>query len=173
LLAMAMGRKNLFNDFINGNPKLILTGQNYGIYLRCRRFLTILLANTQTVLLEEPGGWFPNISSSEISPFFCVDKGKVVMYILTSSKYVIFQSQTTRSCVNKIGENWAGFLELNFKEPAFFVDKDKIAMYSLANSKQISFIQSQYPRPRILSRSEKNRAGISELKSGSASFFVF
>ena len=74
LLAMAMGRKNLFNDFINGNPKLILTGQNYGIYLRCRRFLTILLANTQTVLLEEPGGWFPNISSSEASPFFVLTK---------------------------------------------------------------------------------------------------
>ena len=95
------------------------------------------------------------------------------MYILTSSKYVIFQSQTTRSCVNKIGENWAGFLELNFKEPAFFVDKDKIMRYILTSSKQISFIQSQYPRPRTLSRSEQNRAGISELKSGNASFFVF
>gem|GEM_PF-6321161 len=96
-----------------------------------------------------------------------------MLYILASTKYVIFQSQTTRSCVNKIGENWAGFLELNFKEPAFFVDKDKIMRYILTSSKQISFIQSQYPRPRTLSRSEQNRAGISELKSGSASFFVF
>jgi len=118
-------------------------------------------------------GLTSELKYSEISPFFCVDKGKVVMYILTSSKYVIFQSQKTRSCVHKIGENWAGFLELNFKEPAFFVDKDKIMRYILTSSKQISFIQSQYPRPRTLSRSEQNRAGISELKSGSASFFVF
>jgi hypothetical protein len=78
----------------------------------------------QTALLKESKGWFPNSLEFGSQPFFCVDKGKKVMYILASSK-------------------------------------------------QISFNQSQYPRSRNLSRSEKNRAGISELKSGSASLFVF
>jgi len=153
---MAMGRKNLFNDFIKGNPKLILTRQDYAVYLRYLRFLTTLLKEEpsrlkdlkrngsfkvsedqpdlmnvkragfppvpKSVLLEEPGGWFPNISSSEASPFFCVDKGKIVMYILASSKYVIFQSRKTRSRFLRRSEKTrAGIFEQASKVPAFFV----------------------------------------------------
>jgi len=106
--------------------------------------------------LEEPKGWFPNSKYSETSPFL----------LLLSARKKIFRlggEQKTQNSVLPIEG-------VNSTIQHKTIDKGKIIMYILVNSKVN--IQSQYPRSRTLSRSEKNRAGISELKSGSASLFV-
>jgi len=59
----------------------------------------------KTALLKESRGWFPNMSSSEASPFFCVDKGKMMRYILYCKEALLGHCHSV--CNNRSEKNLA------------------------------------------------------------------